>query len=84
MWLDDVYSLVQQKRQRKAVDILYEKVDDLLIAGEFKRCDELLRTIDLSRLDTNLIVSVLAMTKSAASDLPCRPNFLARARSVLN
>jgi len=83
MWLDDVYAYVQQQLPRKAVDILYEKVDGLLSSGEFHRCDELLRTIDLKRLDTNLIVSVLAMTKVAANELPYRSKLLGRARTVL-
>lgn len=83
MWLDDVYAYVQRKLPRKAVDILYQRVDGLLGSGEFERCDELLRTIDLKRLDSNLIVSVLAMTKLAANELPYRSKLLLRARTVL-
>lgn len=84
MWLNDVYSFVHQNQERKAVDILYEKVDDLLVEKKFLQCDDLLQTIDLKRLNSNLIVSILAMTKNAAEDLPYRKKLLRRSRTILD
>lgn len=83
-WLGDVYSLVQKSESRSAVDILFRHVDELLLAGKFDRCDELLQTIDLKRLDTNLIISLLAMTRPPAARLPYRPTLFSRARAVLS
>jgi hypothetical protein len=82
-WLGDVYSLVVKGELRSAVDILFGHVDDLLLAGKFGRCNEFLQTIDLKRLDTNLIVSLLSMTRAAADLLPYRRALLDRARTVL-
>lgn len=82
-WLDDVYSLVDQGKSEQAVDLLYEHVDDLLLAEDFKRCDALLQTVDLKRLDSNLMVSLLTMTAPAKAALPYRASLLQRARKAL-
>jgi len=84
IWLGDVYSLVDRKRPDEAVDILFDHVDDLLIAGQFTKCDELLQTIDLKRLDANLIVAVLSITLAAAEHLPYRERLLVRVKERLS
>lgn len=83
IWLGDVYSLVARQRPDDAVDILFDHIDDLLLAGRFAHCDELLRAVDLARLDTNLIVAVLSITLMAAEHLPYRARFFERARRRL-
>jgi hypothetical protein len=77
-WLGDVYSLVARDRFDAAIDILFRNVDALLLAGQFDRCDDLLRAIDLKRLDTNLLVGALSITLSAADKLPGRAHFVER------
>jgi hypothetical protein len=77
-WLGDVYSLVAQGRFEAAIDVLFRNVDALLLAGQFSRCNELLRAIDLKRLDTNLLVGALSITVSAADRLPGRAHFVER------
>ena len=71
-WLGDVYALVDGGHIDRAVDIVFDQIDDLLIAENFGRCNELLLTVDPQRLDTHLMVSVLSITKSAACRLPNR------------
>jgi hypothetical protein len=40
-WLLEVYDLSSKNELDKAADILFDKVDDLLLAGDFKGCDSL-------------------------------------------
>lgn len=75
-WLNDVYSYVAQGRVDPAVDLLFQHVDDLLSAGQFARCDDLIRTIDLKRFDTNLLVGVLSVTLGAADKLSARASLV--------
>jgi hypothetical protein len=77
-WLGDVYSLVARNRFDAAIDILFRNVDELLLTGQFNRCNDLLRAIDLGRLDTNLLVGTLSITVSAADKLPGRAHFVER------
>jgi hypothetical protein len=58
-------------------------MDELLAAGEFQRCDAVLKTIDPKRLDTNLLVAALSATKRAAGRLPARGAFIRRVRTRL-
>lgn len=83
-WLGDVYSLVERNLPDEAVDILFDRIDDLLVTGQFARCDALLRAIDLKRLDSNLIVAVLSITLAAAEKLPYRARLLKRAEERLS
>ncbi|MCA9182226.1 MAG: hypothetical protein KDA51_12260 [Planctomycetales bacterium] len=71
-WLPTVYSLVGQAREEEAADIVFEKIDDLLCAGQFRRCDELLQMVDVKRLDTKVMLSFLAITLAAKDKLPGR------------
>ena len=64
-WLVDIYSWVNLKKFDIAIDILFEKIDDLLIDGQFDECNELLLAIDIKRLDHNLIVATLSITSAA-------------------
>ncbi len=83
-WLEDVYSFVQQNKLDDAIDVLFYNIDDLLLAGELYKCDCLLKTIDLKRLDTNLVVALLSITKSAKHKLSERASFVLRALNRLN
>jgi hypothetical protein len=78
-WLEDVYSHVDRADPESAVDILFSKVNAHLLAGEVDRCNELLRALDLKRVDTNSIVAALSITLAAADRLPYRKRFVERA-----
>jgi hypothetical protein len=82
-WLLEVYDLSSKNELDKAADILFDKVDDLLLAGDFKGCDSLLTQIDLDRLDVNLVVAALAITFAAKHELPSRTAFVTRSRTRL-
>lgn len=83
-WLGDLYTLVQDGETDRAVDVLFDRIDDLLIAEDFGRCNDLLLVVDPKRLDTHLLVSVLSVTKSAAERLPNRPTLVRRVEERLS
>lgn len=50
MRLEDIYTLVSHNEDDQAVDLLFTLVDELLLSGQFERCDEFLAQIDPTRL----------------------------------
>jgi len=83
MWLDDVYALVSEGNVDEAIKILYEHVDKQLISKDFNACNNLLMTIDVSRLDSNLLVVLLSITFSAKDELHNRRDLINRIESRL-
>ena len=77
-WLEDVYTLCAQERTDAAIDVLFDNINQMLIAQDYSRCDCALQGIDLYRLDTHLLVAVLAITFSAAPHLSFRVHLLRR------
>jgi hypothetical protein len=83
MWIDDVYSLVAKKEPDKAIDILFNHVDEWLLRNEFTRCNDLFHVVDVKRLDTHLLVALLSITLAASQKLPDRPKFVLRVERQL-
>ncbi|MFO7561391.1 MAG: hypothetical protein R6X02_02005 [Enhygromyxa sp.] len=77
-WLASLYELVEQGSIDEAIDLLFDHVNDLLFDDRADECDELLQAIDLDRLDTNLLVSLLSVTLPARAVLPSRPALVER------
>lgn len=82
-WLGELYSMVKDEKSDDALDLLFEKVDDLLVEGRMEQCDRLLKKIDEKRLDTSLLVGVLSITLPAKTSLKERPSFFERAKTRL-
>jgi hypothetical protein len=82
-WLDEVYSLVDRGETERAVDELFEQLDDLLLAGDFESCDRALGCMDEARLDSYTLIAALSVTLMAAAKLPRRNEFVRRTRRRL-
>lgn len=66
-----------------AIDILFDTFDDLFMDGEFEKADELLPTIEVEKLDTNLLVALLVITYPAKEKLSNRPAVVERVKERL-
>ena len=78
-----LYTLAEQGEVDKATDLLFDTIDDLLLAKEFTRVGALLAEVDLGRLDVPLLVALLAVTSLASERLPGRPDLVNRTRQRL-
>ena len=78
-----VYKLIRKQSIDEAIDVLFKHVEELLIAKDFKQCDDFLKEVDLKQLDSNLIVTLLSITRAAKEHLPYRATFLTHARARL-
>lgn len=77
-WLDHVYSLTAKNESDAAIDVLFPKMDKLFREGHFDTADDVLRAVDVARLNTSLMVAVLAITRPAKASLPQRQVLLQR------
>src|SRR4051812_35417315 len=71
--LTDLYALVEQPDIEAATDLLFDSIDRLLSAGEFLAVDGFLREVDVNRLPTTLLRSILTITYAGKTHLPYRP-----------
>lgn len=57
------YTFVSKNKDEEAIDLMFEKIGDLLEDGEFEKVNEILPTIDLRKLNLNLLVGLLCITR---------------------
>src|SRR5205823_4616362 len=58
-WLGELYACVERRHLQNAIDILFRNVNALLVEGRYAECDQVLRAIDVNRLESNLLIGVL-------------------------
>ncbi len=82
-WLDELYALIADDEIEQATDLLFERLDDLLLDGRLEECDHVLRRLEVRRLDSNLMIGVLSVTSGAVDELPYRAELLVKIRAAL-
>lgn len=82
-WIALIYELDSTGQVDAALDRLFDEVDDLLVAGEFTKVDELLMELDLTRCSTTLLVGFLSITLAAKKKLFAREDFTRRVEQRL-
>jgi len=82
-WVEVAYSQVFQSNNEGAVDVIFDQLDQLLLDGDFLKCDEVLREIDVNLLNAHTIIAILSVTLRASKKLENRVDFVSRARQRL-
>ena len=82
-FLASVYELCGDGKEDTDLDVIFDHIDDLLIAGEFARVECVLALVDVTRLSTDAMVGFLSITLAAKSKLPYRRAFVAMVRAAL-
>lgn len=78
-----VYRLAAGGKKEEALDLIFQGVDKLLCEHRFDECDALLQDVDLTHLDSSLIVGFLNATLPARPQLQKRAAFVERAATSL-
>lgn len=82
-WLNDMYALDADGNCDDAIDILFEALDELLLAERYENCDAILQALDVDRMSATLLVGCISFTQLAARHLPSYPAFFAAVESRL-
>lgn len=80
-WMKTAYELSEKGLIEESTDFIFDKIDGMLHLGKFTEIDTFLRSVDIAKLDTNIIVSILAITNSAINELKEYRNFIDKAES---
>ena len=67
----------------KRLDEIYNKVDDLLLAGKFEEVDKLLSYIDVRNTNIDILLGWLTITLAARSKLKNRANFFFQCKTKI-
>jgi hypothetical protein len=78
-WVEDIYSALAKGQTDAALDLLLDRLDDALSAGDLAQCEEALVALDVGRLNIEACLTVLAVTRAARQELRGRASFLKRA-----
>lgn len=70
-------------RTDSALDVIYNHVDDMLLAGKFLDIDARLASTDCDKYSVDLLLALLTITYAAKSRLPHRSDFFARAEKSI-
>lgn len=79
-WLDTVYAAASTAHARHpdALSLIYDTIDDLLLARRFGAVDHVLARVDVARLDITLALGLLSITLAARDRLANRPALVER------
>jgi hypothetical protein len=82
-WIENIYSLLEKGNTGEAINILFRNLNQLFVGGYFKAANKALKIINVGRLDSNLLVALLSITKPAEEHLPYRPLLVEKIRTRL-
>lgn len=82
-FLQPVTQLERHGHVDAALDVLYDRVDDLLKASQFSAVDNLLRQADVASISVDVLLGLLTATLPARSKLPARAEFFADAEASI-
>jgi hypothetical protein len=82
-FLDRARRLDQRGRTDAALDIVYDQIDEMLLAGKVGEVDQRLANADTSRYSVDLLLALLTITLAAKPHLPSRAVFFTRADATL-
>lgn len=71
-WVPELYAAAERGHLDAAVDILFDRVSELMTEGRFEEVQSTLLSLDLTKFEINVLVGVLTSTARAADQLPMR------------
>jgi hypothetical protein len=82
-FLDQARRLDQLGQTDTALDIIFDQIDEMLLAGEFDRMNQLLIDTDTERYSVDLLLGILTATLPAKGLLPGRAELFPRVEQTL-
>lgn len=83
IFLEKVYSL-SSVNEHKAVDEVYDFIDECLLDGDFSLCEAALNSAAPGKMSLSAAISLLIVTRRAKPRLPAREAFFTRALNALS
>jgi hypothetical protein len=74
-FVDDAQRLASQGKIDAALDLIYDRADEMLLAGELEALDALIEGLDVEQLSVDVLLGVLTITLPAKDKLTTRKEF---------
>ncbi|HQZ66689.1 MAG TPA: hypothetical protein PLY87_16470 [Planctomycetaceae bacterium] len=74
-FVDDAQRLASQGKVDAALDLIYDRADEMLLAGEFVALDSIIEGLDVEQLSVDVLLAVLTITLPAKDKLTTRNEF---------
>ena len=83
-WLNKLYNTLEEDFSTdRALDILFEETDEAFLAGNFEYVDNMFDKVDLTKLNSALVVGILCSSNLARDKLKNWNTMVSRARKEL-
>lgn len=82
-FLNPILQLEEEGNTDSALDLLYDKVDELFIAGEFGILNQILADTSPDELSIDMILGLLTSSLPVRSKLAARADFYEKSKAVL-
>ncbi len=83
VFFDEVCGLAGRGEEDRAIDVIFEHVNSLLIEGRFEACDRILAEVEIARIPPVLMISFLTITAAAKPQLHNRDSFFRNVAGVI-
>ena len=82
-FLENARRLDEHRQTDAALDLIFDQIDEMLLAGKFVEVDQLLQDISPSDYSVELLLGILTATLPAKDELSSRAQFFQQVREVL-
>ena len=82
-WLARSIELYQAGKKEESLDVIFDTIDDMLLASRFDDCDAILTETSVAELSNPQLLTLLTATAAAKDRLPGRQALIGRVKLVL-
>jgi hypothetical protein len=82
-WIEKSIELYESGRKEESLDVIFDTIDEMLLALKFDECDLALSRLPVENLSNAQLLTVLTATLGAKEHLPNRSAFVNRVRAQL-
>jgi hypothetical protein len=83
-WIDASIALWESGKTTESLDVIFDFIDDLLLASKFEECDSALAKLPVGRLSNAQMVTLLTATAPAKDRLPARSTLFANCKNEIH
>ena len=82
-WITDAINLERDGKTEQSLDVIFDHIDDLLLASKFEECASALDAIPVEQMTNAQLITALTATAPAQDRISTRRNFSYRVEAAL-
>jgi hypothetical protein len=81
-WIEECIRFELQGERERSLDVLFDTIDEMLLASQFTECDRCISSMPVERLANAQLLTILTATAGAKEHLPSRRGFYRKTREL--